>query len=90
MSTQLLSLGNGALTVVESGGNLVAAFSETKSVGGGEAAGIIQVVGTGSITLSGLQALKLAEALLNHVLPAAAQTIAQPIENFINSEVAAS
>lgn len=90
MSKQLLSLDNGALVITEDGGDITLTLTKAESLGGGQAAGIIQVSDSGSATFKGLQAAKISEALLNHVLPAAAQTIAQPIENFINSEIAAS
>lgn len=89
---------NGMQKVFEiPGGKVTASFSEGKAqleiaesagMGGGQAAGVVQVEGSAKATLSALQAIQLAEALLNAHLPAAAAAVAQPIEAFINAQIA--
>lgn len=82
----LLTLEGGAITITEQGG--VFSLNFNGSLGGGAAAGII--TGQGSINLGvGTVGLKLAESLLNHLLPASAQVVAQAIEAVVNSAIAA-
>lgn len=85
---ELLNLGGGALTLNEGGGKVVLALDKSAAVGGGEAADILEIEGCGKATFNDLQAVKLAWALLNKALPSAALLVAEPIESFINNEIA--
>lgn len=62
----LFSILNGAFTVTEDGGNVTLSINESANVGGGAAAGIIALQGSGSVVLKGKLAfdlgLKVAEA----------------------------
>jgi hypothetical protein len=80
----LINAFGGALQVQEQGGDFYLAFNG--SLGGGNVAGWIS--GQGSIKLgTGSVGLKAAEALLNHLIPAAAMPVAQAIENALNGIV---
>lgn len=81
----ILSLEGGAIVIAEQAGDFYLQFND--SLGGGSVAGWLS--GQGQIKLgSGSVGLKAAEALLNHLLPASAQAVAQAIEGAINAEVA--
>jgi hypothetical protein len=79
----LLSLLGGAVTITEANG--VVSFNWNENLGGGAAAGILK--GTGSITLSGSQALQLAEGWLNGKLPASLEPLAVSVEGIANAAV---
>ena len=81
----LLSLLGGAITITEANGNVF--FNWNQALGGGAAAGILQ--GTGSIKLSGDQALHLAEEWLNGKLPPALLPLAVSIEAIANAAIKA-
>ncbi len=59
-----LSLPGGSLVVSESGGAISVAIQESQSVGGGAAAGVLSVQGSGSVSLSGKQGFDLMMALI--------------------------
>lgn len=80
----LLTLQNGAVTVVEDAGIISLNFNE--ALGGGKSAGIVK--GTGSVILNAQAGLQLAEQLLNAHLPASMQALAPIIETVINQAVA--
>lgn len=77
---QLLNLGNGALVINEDAGSIILELAEQISVGGGEAAGVIQVKGAGSVVLSGKQALHLVMKVLEAHSPAAIVPAEQAVE----------
>lgn len=85
----IASFANGAITVTEDQGKVSLNFDKDLQVGGGEAAGIIEIEGKGSIKLNGEQGLKLAEALLNAHLPAAVLPLAQVVEGVVNQAIKA-
>jgi hypothetical protein len=83
----LVNIGNGALVVTENAGQFVVAVSESASLGGGEAAGIVSVKGEATATVDGTVALKLAEAFANSKLPASIEPIASAVEGAVNEVV---
>ena len=73
----LASLYNGAITITEQGGTVKVNFNDSASLGGGLAAGWLQVEGQASIVLSGKQDFDLLMQLIEAhstaaVLPAEA------------------
>lgn len=89
MSKQIASFANGAVTLTEDAGVFSLNFDESVSVGGGVAAGIAKVKGTGSVQLDAGLGLKLGEALLNAHLPASLLPLAQVIEGVANQAITA-
>lgn len=89
MSKSIFSVGGGALSLVESGGNFTLEVSESKSLGGGKAAGIVQAQGEGSIVLEGIVLEQLVEAYVNSKLPASLEPLAEAAESIANPAIAA-
>jgi len=85
---QLLSLDGGAVTLSEQGGSFVLSFDKSLSIGGGAAAGILSIDGKGSIVLSGLQAVKLLEAVINSHVPAVILPAVEAGEKLANDAIA--
>ncbi len=85
---QLLNVGNGALVLNEEGGSLSLEFNESLLVGGGEAAGIISIKGSGSVVLSGRQGLHLLLKAIEAHSPAALVPMEQAAEAIIDSAIA--
>jgi hypothetical protein len=81
----LFSAFGGAILVTEQ--NEIVTVTLDESVGGGQASGV--VVGKGTIVFQGPQAIKLAAALLNSVLPAALLPLAQVVEGVAAQAIAA-
>jgi hypothetical protein len=67
----LLNLGNGALVLTEEGGAFTLTFSDKAALGGGSAAGVVSVQGSGSLVLEGKLAFDLGMKLLEAHSPAA-------------------
>ena len=83
----LLSLAGGALVLTEQAGVVTLSLDKSLSLGGGSAAGVLEVEGQGSVKLSGAQLLLLGEALLNPRVPAAILPEVQAGEALLNAEV---
>lgn len=79
----------GAVELNEENGVFTLVVAESKSIGGGEAAGVVKVKGDGSVELDAVTALKLGEALLNSHLPVSVKPLALVIEGVANQAVAA-
>jgi hypothetical protein len=86
---QIVSLANGAVVLNEDQGVFTLSLSESASVGGGSAAGVVKVQGSGSVVLDAETGLKLGEALLNSHLPASMQPLAQVVEGVANQAIKA-
>lgn len=85
----ILSVANGAVTLVEDAGVFTLNVNEAASIGGGQAAGVLKVQGSGSIVLDAEAGLKLGEALLNSHLPVAVQPLALVVEGIANQAIKA-
>jgi hypothetical protein len=85
----IFSLAGGKVSLVEDAGVFTLNVSESASVGGGSAAGIVKVQGEGSVVLDAAAGVKLGEALLNAHLPASVLPLATVIEGVANQAVAA-
>jgi len=85
----IASLANGAVQLTEDAGVFTLALVDSASVGGGQAAGVIKVQGSGSVVLDAATGLKLGEAILNAHLPAAVQPMASIVEAVANQAIAA-
>lgn len=72
---QLLNVGNGAIVISEDGGDFTLEVSETAALGGGQAAGIVAVQGSGKVVLKGRVAFDLGVALIKAHAPAALQPV---------------
>lgn len=68
---ELLNIGNGAVILSEQAGDFTLTFSEKAALGGGSAAGIVSVQGSGSVILKGKLAFDLGMKLLEAHSPAA-------------------
>lgn len=84
----IFSAANGAVQLVEDGGVFTLQLSESASLGGGQAAGVLKVQGQGSVILDGQTGLKLGEAMLNAHIPAPLLPLAQVVEGVANQAVA--
>lgn len=71
MKKELFNFGNGAVVLSEEAGVVTLSLSEQASLGGGEAAGVISVQGSGSVVLKGKVGFDLAMKLLEAHSPAA-------------------
>lgn len=89
MSKQLVSALGGALQVTEEGGNVTLEISKSASLGGGKAAGLAEVEGEAKLTIKGMTALQLGEALLNDKLPPGLVPAAVAVEGVANAALGA-
>jgi hypothetical protein len=89
MAKSIFSAAGGAIALTEDAGVFTLALSDAAAVGGGQAAGIVKVQGSGSVVLDAQTGLKLAEALLNAHLPATVQPLAAVVESIANQAIAA-
>jgi hypothetical protein len=89
MAKTLLNLQNGAVTLIEDSEILTLSLTEGAVIGGGQAAGVLTVKGTGSIILSGPIAIQLGFALINAHLPTVMIPMATAFENMILKGLAA-
>lgn len=87
MSKVLFNVGNGALILSEQGGDFSLQFSEQVSVGGGVAAGVVAVQGSGSVVLKGKMAFDLGMALLEAHSPAAIVPLEQAVQGIADSAI---
>jgi hypothetical protein len=84
----LLSLANGAFTITEEGGVFTFSFNDQAALGGGEAAGVASVKGSGSLVLSGKQAFDLGMKLLEAHSPAAMVPLEQGVQAVADAAIA--
>lgn len=68
---QLVSVGNGAVVLSEQAGDFTLSFNKDLLVGGGLAAGIVEIEGSGKLVLKGKMAFDLGMAILEAHSPAA-------------------
>jgi hypothetical protein len=80
---------NGAVVLTETAGVFTLSLSEALSVGGGHAAGLLKVQGTGSVVFDAPTGAKLGLALVNSHLPAALQPLAAEVEAIAEAAVVA-
>lgn len=85
----IATFANGAVKIVEDAGVFSIVADESVNVGGGQAAGIVKIVGSATITLDAETGLKLGESLLNSHLPAAVQPLALVVEGVANQAIKA-
>lgn len=85
----IASFENGAITLTEDQGVFSLNFNESLSAGGGQASGIAQIQGQGSVKLNGALGLKLGEALINSHLPASVLPLAKVIEGVADQAIQA-
>lgn len=78
-----------SVQLIEDAGVVTLSIDESKSIGGGEASGIVKVAGNAKVILDGALGLKLGEAYLNAHLPAAVVPLAKVIEGIANQAIAA-
>lgn len=88
--SKTITLPGGTLTLAGDLKQVSATISENAAVGGGAAAGVLQVKGNASVVLSEKQAVDLAFALLEAHLPTAAATIAKEVQGFYDAAAEAS
>lgn len=86
---ELLNLGNGAVVVSEQAGDFTLALSETAALGGGSAAGVVSVQGSGSVILKGKMAFDLGMKLIEAHSPAALVPIEEGAAAIVDSTIAA-
>jgi hypothetical protein len=89
MAKSIFSAANGAVTLTEDAGVFTLALSDAAAVGGGQAAGIVKVQGSGSLVLDGALGLQLGQALLNAHLPASVQPLAAVVEGIADQAISA-
>ena len=80
----ILSLANGAVMITEENGVFSLALDFQGQLGGGQAAGVIEGEGKGSVKLNAEQGVMLGEALLNAHIPASMLPLAKVIEGIAN------
>lgn len=68
---ELFNIGNGAVVLSEQGGDFTLAFDKDLVVGGGLAAGIVEIEGSGKLVLKGKLAFDLGMKILEAHGPAA-------------------
>lgn len=85
MAKTIFSAYGGAVALVEDSGALALNWDE--SIGGGQAAGIVE--GKGSLKLNGTLGIQLGEKLLNSHLPPTVLPLAQVVEGVANQAIAA-
>jgi hypothetical protein len=83
MAKTLFSVANGAVTVIEDSEIVTLSVNESLAVGGGQAAGILVVKGSGSVVLNGPLLVQLGFALINAKLPTSLVPMATALENLI-------
>lgn len=84
----IFSVAGGAVTLTEDAGVFKLSITESASIGGGQASGLVKAQGSGSVVLDGASGLKLGEALLNSHLPASVQPLALVVEGIANQAIA--
>jgi hypothetical protein len=85
--SKTLTLPGGSFSINESGGNAVLEIKESESIGGGTAAGFLQIEGDGKVTLTGKQMMDIAFAYIESKLPSAAALIAKEVQAFADAEI---
>lgn len=83
----LLNLGNGALVLSEQAGVFTLALNAQAQVGGGEAAGVVAVQGSGSIVLNGKLAFDLGMKILEAHSPAAIVPLEQIVQGIADTAI---
>jgi hypothetical protein len=83
----LMSVANGAVQLVEDGGVVSLTVDKDLVIGGGAAAGMLEVDGKGSVKFDANTGIKLGEALLNAHLPASVQALAAVVEGIANQAI---
>lgn len=68
---ELMNIGNGAVVLTEEAGEFTLSVNEQAAVGGGQAAGIVSVEGSGKLVLKGKLAFDLGMKILEAHSPAA-------------------
>lgn len=86
---ELLNLGNGAMILSEQAGDFTLAFSEQAALGGGSAAGIVAVQGSGSVIIKGKLAFDIGMKLLEAHSPAALVPLEAGAAAVVDAAVAA-
>ncbi len=86
---EIASFANGIVVLKKDEGKFILAITDSLSVGGGEAEGVLKAKGSGEVELNAEQALKLGEALLNAHLPPLLAPFAQVVEGVVNQAILA-
>lgn len=84
---ELLNVGNGALVFTEQAGDFTLAFNKDAMVGGGAAAGIIEMEGAGKVVLKGKLAFDLGMKIVEAHSPAPLVAIEEAVQGVADAAI---
>lgn len=84
---EILNIGGGAVILSEQAGDFILAFNEQAAIGGGAAAGIIQIQGAGLVVLKGKMAFDLGMKLLEAHSPAALVPLEEGLKTIVDGAI---